>query len=72
MSFIDKLRSWWRKDELETAEEEARMTPAERDVAEEDYEARKDDAAIGVTYAGGEMAGADFEEDSEPSRDPAP
>ena len=42
------------------------MTEAERDVAEEDYEARKDDVATSGGYLGG--AATDFERDSEPPR----
>jgi hypothetical protein len=66
MAFMDKIRSWWQKDTLERAEEETRMTQAERDVAEEDYEARKDDVAA----RSGRLAGgaADYERDSEPPR----
>ena len=66
MSFLTKLRSWWNKDRVELAEEETRMTQAERDIVEEDYEARKDDVEI----KGGYLAGgsADFERDSEPPR----
>ena len=64
MAFLDRLRAWWNKDALERAEEETRMTQAERDVAEEDYEARKDDvAARSGLLAGGD---ADYERDSEP------
>ena len=42
------------------------MTESERDVADEDYEARKDDVAA----SGGSLAGgaADYEGDSEPPR----
>ena len=42
------------------------MTESERDAAEEDYEARKDD----VQARGGSLAGgaADYERDSEPPR----
>ena len=42
------------------------MTESERDAAEEDYEARKDD----VLARGGALAGgaADYESDSEPPR----
>ncbi len=62
--FLRKLRAWWNKDTLEKAREETRMTEQQRDVAEEDYEARKDDvAARGDFYAGGV---ADYESDSEP------
>jgi hypothetical protein len=66
MSFLRRIRAWWNKDELEQAELETRMTPAERDVAEEDYEARKDDeAARSGLLSGGT---ADYERDSEPPR----
>jgi hypothetical protein len=41
------------------------MTRAERDVAEEDYEARKDDVAARRGLLGG---AADYERDSEPPR----
>jgi hypothetical protein len=63
MSIFSRLRAWWSKDDLETADEETRMTPAERDVAEEDYEARKIDTEI----QSGRLAGgqADYERDSE-------
>ena len=67
MSILDRLRSWWNKDELERAEEETQMTTQERDVAEEDFEARKDDVAV-REYLRNE--GTDFERDSEPPRDP--
>ena len=65
MSFLQKLRSWWRRDETELAAEETRMTQSERDVAQEDYEARKDDTALRGDFAAGAGAEADFERDSE-------
>ena len=66
MSFADKIRSWWSKDKLELADEETHMTESERDVAQEDYEARKDDVAV---QSGRFMGGvADYERDSEPPR----
>jgi hypothetical protein len=66
MSVLQRLRSWWNKDELEQAEEETRMTPLERDLEEEDFEAKKDDtAARSGLLAGG---AADYESDSEPPR----
>jgi hypothetical protein len=65
MALLRRLRAWWNKDELERAEEETRMTEAERDAAEEDYEARKDDMFISEHLAGG-AADADYERDSEP------
>ena len=42
------------------------MTQAERDIAEEDYEARKDDVSIGGSYEAGGLT--DYEADSEPPR----
>jgi hypothetical protein len=66
MSLLRRLRAWWNRDALERAEEETHMTEAERDVAEEDYEAKKDD----ISLRGGYLApgGGDFESDSEPPR----
>ena len=66
MAILSRLRAWWNKDEVELAEEETHMTPAERDVAEEDYEARKDDVAT----TGGDLgrAAGDYEGDSESPR----
>jgi hypothetical protein len=43
---------------IERAEEQTRMIPYERDVDREDYEAKKDDAYIGRTFAGGEAEDA--------------
>jgi len=63
MAFLGRLRSWWNKDAVELADEETRMTQAERDSAEQDYEARKDDLAVHQHRLGG---GADYERDSEP------
>jgi hypothetical protein len=61
-----KLMAWWNKDREEVAVEETRMTQDERDVAEEDYESRKDDlAASRGDFASGAMTGTDFEADSE-------
>ena len=64
MALFRRLRAWWGKDTLETAEEETRMTQAERDVAEEDFEARKDDEQARSGLLGG--GAADYERDSEP------
>ena len=64
MSVFHRLKAWWSKDDLEVTNEETRMTSAERDVAEEDYEARKDDTAVqSGRFLGGR---ADYERDSEP------
>ena len=66
MSFLRRISAWWNKDARERAEEETRMTQSERDVAEEDFEARKDDvAARSGRLAGGD---ADYESDSEQPR----
>ncbi len=67
---LTRLRAWWNKDALEKAEEETRMTSVERDLAEEDYEGRKDDRYV----TGGGLAGGatDYERDSGPSRDETP
>ena len=61
-----KLMAWWNKDRTELSEDEASMTQAERDVAEEDFESRKDDVRVRDQYASGAGAGGiDFERDSE-------
>jgi hypothetical protein len=65
MALLQRLRAWWNKDALERAEEETRMTEAERDVAEEDYEARRDDVAASTR-----LGAADYERDSEPPPKP--
>ena len=66
MAILRRLRAWWNKDALEHADEETQMTPGERDVAEEDYEAAKDDVALRGGYLG--RGAADYESDSEPPR----
>ena len=66
MSLLQRLRAWWNKDAVELAEEETRMTEAERDAAKEDYEARKDDVAASSGYFAGGVA--DYESDSETPR----
>jgi hypothetical protein len=63
---LQRLRAWWSKDAVETAEEETRMSPHERDLAEEDFEARKDDVAARSDFLAG--GAADYERDSEPPR----
>jgi hypothetical protein len=63
MALLRRLRAWWNRDAVALAEEEARMTQAERDVAEEDYEGRKGDVAARRGLLGGV---ADYERDSEP------
>jgi hypothetical protein len=66
MAFLQRLRAWWSKDDVGRAEEETRMTEVERDVAEEDFEGRKDDVATRSGYFAG--GSADYERDSEPPR----
>jgi hypothetical protein len=67
VSFLRRIRAWWNKDNLELAEEETRMTPLERDVDKQDFEARKDDVAVRRDTRTEDV---DFESDSEPPRDP--
>ena len=69
-SVLQRLRAWWSKDALEKAEEETSMTAAERDLAEEDYEGRKDDQYVSRDRLAGGTA--DYERDSEPPRDESP
>jgi hypothetical protein len=63
MNLVQRLRAWWNKDAVELAEEETRMTAAERDIAQEDFEGRKDDVATGSGFLAG--GAADYERDSE-------
>ena len=67
MGLLDRIRSWWSKDEIARAEEETHMTPEERDAAEEDYEGRKDEVFVREHYR---TEGVDFERDSEPPTHP--
>jgi hypothetical protein len=46
VSFVRRIRLWWNGDQLERVQEDAQMTPLEHEVAEEDYEAKKDDVAV--------------------------
>ena len=66
MALLERLRAWWNKDAVARAEQEMRMTESERDVAEEGFEARKDDVAAHSGYLAG--GAADYERDSEPPR----
>jgi hypothetical protein len=65
MALLARFRAWWNKDAVELAEEETRMTQAERDFAEQDYLTRKDDSAVRQRPLGGDT---DYERDSEPPR----
>ena len=67
---LQRVRAWWNKDALEQASEETRLSEHERDVAEEDYEARRDDQYASQDRLGGGRA--DYERDSEPPRDETP
>lgn len=68
MGLKDIWRSWSKGEDrraLERAEEAEHMTPLERDVANEDYEARKDDVSAFNRRAGAEAidaAGDDLDE----------
>jgi hypothetical protein len=59
---LKDLFSRWTKAEnrraTERADRESGMTPYERDVDKEDFEARKDDIAADSTWAGREAEGA--------------
>ena len=68
MAFLDRIRSWWSKDDLEREEQEelAGVSQADRDAAEEDFEGRKDDVAARSGLLGG--GAGDYERDSEPPR----
>ena len=66
MTLLRRLSAWWNRDSLERAEDETRMTAIERDVAEEDFEARKDDVVARDGLLGG--GAADYEGDSERPR----
>jgi hypothetical protein len=67
VSFVRRIRLWWNRDKLERVQEDAQMTPLEHEVAEEDYEAKKDDVAVSEYLS---PPGVDFESDSESSRRP--
>ena len=68
MAFLDRIRSWWSKDDLEREEQEelAGVSQADRAAAEEDFEGRKDDVAARSGQLGG--GAGDYERDSEPPR----
>jgi hypothetical protein len=66
MRLLHRLRAWWNKDAVTLADEETRLTEAERDVAEEDFEGRKDDVATRSGFLAG--GAADYERDSEQPR----
>jgi hypothetical protein len=63
---LKDLFSRWTKGEdrraIERAELESQMTPEERAVDQEDFEARKDDTAAASSWAGREAEGAAAED----------
>ncbi|HEY5296121.1 MAG TPA: hypothetical protein VIJ70_11655 [Gaiellaceae bacterium] len=57
MGLKDLLQRWTKSRDanaLAKAEAESQMTPAERDVDQEDFEARKDDTLMKRSYAASE------------------
>lgn len=66
MALLKRLHAWWKKDNTELLQEEATMSKQERVVAEEDYEAYKDDMQIRGRNIG-RGGDADYERDSERS-----
>lgn len=67
---LKDLFARWRasadRQELERVEEESQMTPRQRGIDQEDYEARKDDTYIlNETYPGAE-AGSTVSDELEP------
>lgn len=57
MGLKDLFRRWSKAQDADTlarADEETRMTEPEREVDQEDYEARKDDLTIDESWAGAE------------------
>ena len=71
MGLWKKISAWWSRDDAKEAAEAVRDDrQAERDLASEDYEGRKDDQYLkGDTLAGGF---GDYERDSETPPDPTP
>jgi hypothetical protein len=66
MGIFHRISEWWNRDREELGEEETQMTQAERDVTEEDYEARvKDQVVVDHEFAAGAGSETDFERDSE-------
>jgi hypothetical protein len=63
MSFMDRIRSWWRSDTAERAQEAGQVPTEKRGEPNEDYEARKDEQFV-EEHLG--LDGVDFERDSEP------
>lgn len=61
MGLKDMLRRWTHSEDqrsVERAKEETRMTAHEREVDQEDFEARKDDVQVSRDFAGSEALDA--------------
>lgn len=61
MGLKEIFRRWTKSEDqrvVERAKEETRMTPQERDVDQEDFEARKDDQKVSRDFAGSEALDA--------------
>jgi hypothetical protein len=66
MGLKDLLSRWTKREDrraIQRAEAESRMTPYERAVDTEDFEARKDDTAATSGWAGSEAAAAASDDD---------
>jgi hypothetical protein len=68
MGILQRISSWWSKDDAERAAVAVGPDQADLDTAVEDYENLKDDRSIGGSYIAGGIA--DYESDSEPPRRP--
>ena len=66
MGILQRISSWWSKDDAERAAEATGPEQTDPDTVVEDYESLKDDRSIGGSYIAGGMA--DYERDSEPPR----
>jgi hypothetical protein len=64
MGILQRISSWWSKDDAERAAETTGPEQTDLDTVVEDYESLKDDRSIGGSYIAGGMA--DYERDSEP------
>jgi hypothetical protein len=66
MGILQRISSWWSKDDAERAAEATGPEQTDLDTVVEDYESLKDDRSVGGSYIAGGMA--DYERDSEPPR----
>jgi hypothetical protein len=65
---LRKLRVWWNKDAEELAIQETNMTAHERDIAQEDYEGKKDDSGGGGLASYARQGRDHYDDDSEKPR----